>query len=125
LSFRWGVLIEIQDSLAQLPQIRLQHVKGHQDRQQSYQNLDQLGQLNVDADARAGLYQDRFGATRPIVLMMSKMKAHPLGPNGTVTGKYAEFLQTAATTPPLQQYLMTKCSWSEEAVMTSVNWKAH
>jgi ribonuclease HI len=43
VSADWDVLIEIQDSLAQLLQIRLQHVKGHQDRQQSYQNLDQLG----------------------------------------------------------------------------------
>lgn len=58
------------------------------------------------------------------MLMMSKTKAHLLGPNGTATGKYAEFLRTAANTPPLQQYLMTKYSWSE-AVMTSVNWAAH
>lgn len=61
VSADWDVLIEIQDSLALLPQIRLQHVNVHQDRQQSYQNLDQLGQLNVDADEKAGLYQDTVG----------------------------------------------------------------
>ena len=120
----WDVLIEIQDSLAKLPQIRLQHVKGHQDRHQTYQNLDQLGQLNVDADGRAGAYQDRFGATRPIVLMMSKTKAHLLGPSGTVTGKYEQHLRSAATTPTLNQYLMTKYQWSE-SVVNSINWDAH
>ena len=120
----WDVLIEIQDSLAKLPQIRLQHVKGHQDRHQTYQNLDQLGQLNVDADERAGAYQDRFGATRPIVLMMSKTKGHLLGTSGTVTGKYEQYLRSAATTPTLNQYLMTKYQWSE-SVVNSINWDAH
>ena len=124
ISADWDVLIEIQDALTKLPQICLQHVKGHQDRHRAYQNLDQLGQLNVDADERAGVYQDRFGATRPIVLMMPKTKAHLIGQTGTVTGKYAAYLRRTATTPTLHQYLMAKYTWSE-AVVTSINWDAH
>ena len=49
----WDVLIEIQDAIIRLPQLKLQHVKGHQDPIRAYQNLSQLEQLNVDADRKA------------------------------------------------------------------------
>ena len=103
--------------------IKLEHVKGHQDREREYHTLDQMAQLNVDADARAGLYQDTHGATRPFVLMAKRTKVHLLSSHGTVTGKYAEYLRTAATTPPLQTYLMTKYSWTRR-VLDSINWDA-
>ena len=48
----WDVLIEIQDAIIRLPDIKLQHVEGHQDRTRAYQNLSQLEQLNVDADRK-------------------------------------------------------------------------
>ena len=104
--------------------IKLEHVKGHQDREREYHTLDQMAQLNVDADARAGLYQDTHGATRPFVLMAKRTKVHLLSSHGTVTGKYAEYLRTAATTPPLQTYLMAKYSWTRR-VLDSINWDAH
>ena len=120
----WDILIEIQDSLSKLSGITLQHVKGHQDREREYHTLDQMAQLNVDADARAGQYQDAHGATRPFVLMTPKTKVHLLGRSGTVTGKYDAYLRAAATTPPLRTHMLVKYSWTRR-IFDSVNWDAH
>jgi hypothetical protein len=57
----WDVLVEIQRALEQLPRIKLVYVAGHQDRHTPYGQLDQMAQLNVDADAKAGQYQDTHG----------------------------------------------------------------
>lgn len=62
LSPAWDNLIEIQAVLSQLPNIRLAYEIGHQDRNRSYHELDEVGQLkNVDADAKASEYQDAHG----------------------------------------------------------------
>ena len=75
-------------------------MKGHQDRDRRYADLTQMVLLNVDADAKAGAYQDAHGATRPsIVLMTPLTRAHLIGPLDTVTGNYAEYLREAATAP--------------------------
>ena len=50
----WDVLIEIQEALRSLPGVTLQYVKGHQDRDNEYQQLSLMAQLNVDADHMAG-----------------------------------------------------------------------
>ena len=97
----WDILIEIQEALLKLPEISLSYVKGHQDRNRRYQELDELGQLNVDADAKAREYQEAHGAERPLVLMTTETRAHLLGPQGTITGQYTEFLRYQATAPAL------------------------
>ena len=100
LSPDWDILIEIQSALSQLPNIKLAYVKGHQDRNRSYHELDEMGQLNVDADAKASEYQNEHGATRPLVLMTTSTRAHLLGPQGTITGHYSDHLRYQATAPP-------------------------
>lgn len=49
----WDVLRGSQALLHDMPQLALQHVKGHQDRDFPYRHLSLLAQLNVDADAQA------------------------------------------------------------------------
>ena len=120
----WDVLIEIQDAMNKLPHIKLEHVKGHQDRDRQYHELDEMGQLNVDADAKARAYQDTHGAARPLVLMMTSTRAHLVGPNGTITGNYADYLRYQATSPSLRAYILKKYSWSE-SIMSTINWEAH
>lgn len=84
-----------------------------------------MGQLNVDADAKARAYQDAHGANRrPIVLMTTSTHAHLLGPQGTITGQYAEYLRYQATAPPLKAYILKKYLWSEHT-MNAVNTDAH
>ena len=105
----WDVLIEIQHALSQLPNIKLAYVRGHQDRHCSYHKLDEMGQLNVDADAKASEYQDAHGTARPLVLLSTTTHAHLLGPQGTVTGHYSEYLRYQATATPLKEYILKKC----------------
>ena len=87
----WDVLIEIQMSQqAQLPGIKFQHVRGHQDRTTAYNRLDQmLDQLNVDADSKAGRFQDEHGSYRTQAFLMSHTRAQLLRPQGTITSHFA------------------------------------
>ncbi len=50
----WDILIEIQNALKQLPDLKLKFIKGHQDDKIPYAQLPLLARLNVDADAMAG-----------------------------------------------------------------------
>jgi hypothetical protein len=96
----WDVLIEIQRSLDQLPQIKLQYVKGHQDRDTPYAQLNQKAQLNVYADAKAGQYQDEFGAVRPKLMLQTG--AHLVGPKGTIIAHYQKHMRYQATEAPFK-----------------------
>ncbi|KAI2497032.1 hypothetical protein MHU86_17458 [Fragilaria crotonensis] len=72
----WDVLRGSQALLHDMPQLALQHVKGHQDRDFPYRHLSLLAQLNVDADAQALRYQRKFGQSRPDVLMTEWAGVH-------------------------------------------------
>jgi exonuclease III len=120
----WDVLIEIQLSQVQLPGIKLQHVRGHQDRTTAYHRLDQMGQLNVDADAKAGQFQDEHGSYRSHAFLMHHTRAQLLGPQGTITSHFANRIRYLASAPPLRAYLLQKYQWSPENYK-SVHWDAH
>ena len=118
------MLIAIQHSRNQLLEIKLQHVQGHQDWTTSYAHLDQMGQLNVDADAKAGEFQDAHGAYRPWVPLSSFANAHLSGPHGTITSQYSNRIRHLATTTPLRAHLLQKYQWSP-MILTSINWESH
>ena len=120
----WDLLIEIQASLKHLPQLRLQYVKGHQDKTTSYAKLDLLGQLNVDADEQARIFITEHGQARPFVILSPLTRAHLLLPDGTVTGQYARTLQHEATAKPLLDYIERKHGWTP-CTTQDVNWEAH
>jgi hypothetical protein len=120
----WDILIEIQSALQSLPHVRLQYVKGHQDRKRSYQSLDLLGQLNVEADQQAGQYNLEYGAQRPIVLLSPLAKAHLVLADGTVTGRYSTVLLHEASHAPLLEYIRTKNGWTQ-FTLQCINWEAH
>ena len=120
----WDILIEIQTALKSFPRVRLQHVEGHQDRKRQYQTLDLLGQLNVDADAQAGMYNMDHGVVRPFVLMSPNTRAHLLFSDGTVTGHYSRELLHQASAKPLFEYIRRRNEWSE-STLQAINWEAH
>ena len=120
----WDVLIEIQDAMQNLPRVRLIYVKGHQDRENHYDTLNLMGQLNVNADREAGVFQDLHGLERPLVLMSPLTKAHLHFKDGTITGKYDRHLQHEATTKPLLEYIKDKNQWTP-SIMDSIHWAAH
>jgi ribonuclease HI len=121
----WDVLIEIQDAMTHLLHVQLAHVKGHQDRDQSYERLNlMVGQLNVDADHKASAFQDTHGSARPLVPISSLTKAHLILLDGTVTGNYDKHLRHEATAKPLLEYIRRKNLWTQ-SVMDSIHWSAH
>ena len=69
LSPEWDVVVGIQKLLQDMPGLKLEHIKGHQDSTRAYERLPILAQLNVDADALANQYQRDHGTHRPTVLL--------------------------------------------------------
>ena len=120
----WDILIEIQHALLRLPNLTLQYIQGHQDAKKPYQELPLLAQINCDADAAAGEYQDQHGCVRPIILMTPRSRALIHLPSGSITGKFSSKLRLAYSGPPLLAYMKTKHGWSDSTTK-AVNWEAH
>lgn len=66
--------------LQEMPGLKLQHIKGHQDRDRDYYCLPLLAQLNVDADQLANQYQRDHGRFQSKVLLTRWAGAHLLLP---------------------------------------------
>ena len=120
----WDILIEIQSALQSLRHVRLQYVRGHQDRKKPYQSLDLLGQLNVDADKQAGNDNLEHGAHHPIVLLSPMVKAQLILLDGTVTGRYSQVLIHETSAKPLLEYIRQKNQWTP-GTLQSINWEDH
>ena len=120
----WDLLVEIQTTLQQLPYVKLQYVKGHQDDRKAYSRLPLLAQLNVDADKRASMYQRLHGAQRPFTLMSPHTGVHLVTPQGTITAKHKVEMRLRSAGPGLQAHLKQKNQWTDR-VFENVNWEAH
>ena len=104
----WDILIEIQTALKQLLDLQLKFIKGHQDGQTPCAHLPLLAQLNVDADAMAGRFQDLNGQDGPLALITPRTgdQLHLL--EGTVTSSHAATLRNAYCGQTLLEYLRIK-----------------
>ena len=120
----WDILIEIQSALKQMPRVTLQYVRGHQDDTTPYCALDIMGQLNVNADKQAGLFNQLYGAYRGSVPISPLARAHLQLPDGTITSRYSEVLLHEATAKPLLAYLKRKNGWNTPT-LRSIHWEAH
>jgi hypothetical protein len=116
----WDVLFEIQGTLSSLPFLKLQHVKGHQDRHKPYHQLSLLAQLNVDADDQANKFQRLHGAARPESLLFSRTGVHLRFSEGSITSHYNMALRNKATYEPLMSYIAKRNAWPE-SVLRSIN----
>ena len=120
----WDLLSSILLELRRWPAVRLQHVRGHQDRTTDYERLSLLAQLNVDADAMATEFQCEYGASRPVALLTGTAGVHLASPKGTITAHYEAAIRHQATYPSLFKHLRLRNGWSEHTAAT-INWKAH
>ena len=121
----WDILIEIQKSMEQLPNVNLEYVQGHQDRDKPYHTLYTMSQLIVDADRKAAQFQDEHGAYRGIVPLTPGGSVRLLGPHGTITTlDYVKKLRYTAVEAPLRLYMLKKYEWCPD-IYNSVNWEAH
>ena len=107
-----------------MPDIQLQHIKGHQDRERDYDRLPLLAQLNVDADAIANRYQKDYGSLRPDVLITQWAGVHLILATGTVTSHYKSAIRHHVSAAPLQEQLLNRNQWSQQTFKT-INWSAH
>ena len=120
----WDIIRGIQILLTEMPDIHLQHVKGHQDRDTPYTRLPLLAQLNVDADAQASRYQRDFGSFQPEVLLSEWAGVHLEFPTGTITAHYDAAIRYQATAPALEEHMRERYAWTEQT-MSVINWNAH
>ena len=126
LDAEWDLLIEIQDSLRELPGVDIIHVKGHQDDRIRYGRLPLMTQLNVDADRLAGKYQRYHGAQRPFAFLASNMRAFLLTDDRTALtcNLFSSELRTRSTSPGLEEYIRSKNNW-DYCTFEQVNWQTH
>ena len=124
LSPEWDVVVGIQKLLQEMPGLKLEHIKGHQDRDQEYERLPLLAQLNVDADALANKYQRDHGLHQPEVSLTRWAGAHLVLPTGTVTSHDDAALRYHASVAPLQAHLRERNHWSP-TTFEYINWQAH
>jgi hypothetical protein len=101
LSPEWDLIVNIRRLLCEMPGLSLEHVRGHQDRRGTYQQLSLLAQLNVDADDLANTFQREYGAIRPHALLTEEAGVHLITPKGNVTTKYKTAIRHQATDGPL------------------------
>ena len=82
----------------------MEHIKGHQDRKTSYDSLDVVSQMNVDADALATLELKEYGSLLPTVPFdpICKVLFHING--RTITGDISTAIQHSLFAPKLQEY---------------------
>ncbi len=87
LSSDWDIINDIYHNFVLLPGVQIKHVKGHQDGASPYADLSMFAQLNVEADAWAGSYQELHGEARAKVHLLSHAGVQVNLAQGTITYK--------------------------------------
>lgn len=80
-------------------------VKGNQDNDTPYADLSLEAQLNIDADALAGEYQEVYGTYWPLVNILPSCPAMLTIRGISVTSNYRKQLTRAYVEPEYMQYL--------------------
>ena len=109
--------------LLDFPNATLNHVKGHQDDDTRYEDLDYQSRLNVDCDraAKQTMRASAVPAHRPPP--KEGHRATLYIDNREVTTKMDEQIQYAAHSPSMFQYLCERHEWVDGQLST-INWRA-
>jgi hypothetical protein len=97
-------------------------VKGHQDKNKTYEELPLEAQLNIDADELAGEFQDEYGKFRPLVHLLPSCPAMLAIRGISITSNYRKQLIRAHVEPRYIQYLQYKFQWSNDTI-EDISWK--
>ena len=109
----WDLLISVHQLLSFFPSSpTVEHIEGHQDRNTSYDSLDVVSQMNVDADTLATLELKEYGSILPAVPFdpICKVLLHING--RTITGDISTAIQHSLFAPKLQEYQCSRFGWS-------------
>ena len=102
----WDVTHKIISTLQAMSiHVMFEHVKGHQDDHQAYEDLPLEAQLNVDADAEAGQYQYLFPAQRPLIPRLPHNRVQLRISQKVISSKLKQSIREAYTVPPCLTYL--------------------
>jgi hypothetical protein len=120
----WDITNEIQLRLRTFaPNIHVEHVTGHQDRDIPYEELPLMAQLNVEADELASQYMLDHPRTTSRVPRLTHNLCQLELPHGSINGRYKNTLRTAALRGDLWDHLMARNSWTE-TIISSIDWTA-
>lgn len=97
-------------------------VKGHQDKKKKKEELSLEAQLNIEADALAGEFQESYGKFRPLVHMLPSCTAMLSIRGISITSNYKKQLVRAYVEPEYIQYLQYRFEWSDSTIQT-IAWK--
>ena len=113
----------IKDTLPKFSNIALQHVRGHQDRTKSYENLPLQAQLNVDCDkaAKETMREQSQPATRPEPIEGTGATLYLN--NNMITTDINSEIANAAHGNNMKDYLKERHEWTETE-LNQINWKA-
>jgi hypothetical protein len=121
----WDVTHEISQSLRTFQFLpTLCHVKGHQDATTPYAALSLEAQLNVDADAKAGLFQCMYPSQRPLIprLPSNSVQLHIAGK--VICARLKQWIREAATVPQYIAYVENRFKWNP-LIFASIDWDAY
>ena len=123
----WDIIAEIRATGTQLGALTptLTHVKGHQDKNKSYDELPLKAQLNIDADELCGHWLTANPDWNHSIVPLLPTSGSQLNTlNGTITRSLRHELQLARTLPPLKAHMIKKYYWSESSFQ-DIHWDCH
>ena len=125
----WDIIAELRETIHQIPETSrpsYRHIKGHQDKDTSYEDLPLRAQLNVQADELADAWLHEHPDTEFTlvpVLPTSGCQLHIEG-KGTITHNYKQELQQSRTVPALRHKMEHRYAWDHDT-FDDINWTAH
>jgi len=124
LDSEWDILQANFDTLARYPdQPTILHVKGHQDKTKSYEELSFSAKLNVDADRLCNEYMEECGTPFPLVPFDPSSQVMLVVNGHSVTRRLEKTIRTAAQLPALKKYYCERFHWEEEWFQ-GLDWEA-
>jgi hypothetical protein len=123
----WDVVQAISTTCAKMHIVFVfGHVKGHQDNKTAYGNLPLEAQLNVDADHKAGSYNQMHpNDDTPVRLIPGTCANLTINAN-TISSGYKQAIRTAwtaSTAPPLLAKIRERNGWTTHD-MSLIHWTA-
>jgi hypothetical protein len=118
------IMTEIAATLRDLPvQIDFQWVKGHQDSNKSYNELDIPARLNCDADRAASLYRWPTNKSHQKIPPLPNTPSQLVINNKIITSHIKQHIRSEATEPELMEYLKKKFPWDDNT-LTTIDWNS-